>query len=71
MKRVSPMQVLRVFHKERRIERIKAKRKKISSQIHELEMQIEELCNLDDALSEREGRLIQEVEFSGVYDDAL
>lgn len=69
MTRVSAIEYLRVMAKERRIERIQRKRKKIRIQINNLHMRLVELEDLDHALQGREGELCHQVEFSGVYDD--
>lgn len=68
-RKVSPLDVLRVFHKENRIRRIQARRKKLRVRINDLFAQISELEDEDEAWSDREDKLTWAIEKSGVYDD--
>jgi len=68
MKRITPIDALRVFAKEKRVERIQRKRKRIAMQINHLQAEISDLEDLDQALSGREGDLEHEIEMSGVFE---
>lgn len=68
-RKVSPIDVLRVFHKENRIRRIQARRQKLRGKINDLFAQIRELEDEDEAWSDRENELTWAIEKSGVYDD--
>lgn len=68
-RKVSPLDVLRVFHKENRIRRIQSRRQKLRGKINDLFAQIRELEDEDEAWSDRKDQLTWAIEKSGVYDD--
>jgi len=66
--RIAPIEVIKVWSKERRVERIKRKRSKLAAERQDLYRKLEENEQLDEALSDREGDLLSEIEHSGVYE---
>lgn len=68
-RKVSPLEVMKVFAKEHRIRRIQARRQKLRGKINDLFAQIRELEDEDEAWSDRENELTWSIEQSGVYDD--